>query len=77
MHTKIVIDEKKLPEVLAPAAKYIGEGRYTVPLDTVERLAPELLLGFVFLTRAEAKDVNIYRAAAAKVGGADHIIVRD
>lgn len=75
MHAKIVIDEKKLPEVLTPATKYIGAGRYTVPFDAVERLAPELLRGFAFLTKLEAKDVTTYRAAADRVG-ADHIIIR-
>jgi hypothetical protein len=76
MQRQIMFDEKTLPDALKPVAKHVGAGRCGVPLDQVERLAPEELKNFVFLTKAEAKNVSIYRAVADRVG-VDHMIIRD
>jgi hypothetical protein len=76
MQLPLMFDEKTLPDVLKPVAKLLGAGRCTVPLNAVKRLAPEVLKDFVFLTKTEAKNVSIYRAAAGRVGP-DHIIIRD
>lgn len=76
MQPQIVFDEKKLPDALRPVAKLLRAGHYSVPLSTVESLAPEELKDFAFLTKAEAKNVNLYRAAADRVG-IDRIIVQD
>jgi hypothetical protein len=57
----IMFDEKTLPDALKPVAKLVEAGRCSVPVNTVECLASESLKNFVLLTKAEAKNVSIFR----------------